>query len=248
MPGPGLIGVYYQRGHYLRAGQRDDEHEAKFTEKTPLRTAPYILFFPNNFNAVARIDPGKGLDSVKQDVTIDPGWTFTGTVLGPDGEPLTGAVSWGTGTLWAEERERMKKSAEFTVRTFNPRRPRDVFFQHLEMGLIGVAQPPKENGGSIIVRMEPGAAVTARLVDADGKPRAEVKLEVRFRRNEDRFWGRYFPESIETDREGRFRLGALLPGYEYRLTEEKGELLFGGGLRSGQTQDLGDVQLKGKQE
>src|SRR5439155_12411888 len=99
---------------YLRAGERDDEYAAKFTEKTPLNTAPYALFFPNNFNAVARIDPVKGLndrarfrcsrggefptcpgsagkletrphsrflhghiDWVMQDVTIDPGRTFT---------------------------------------------------------------------------------------------------------------------------------------------------------------------------
>ena len=51
------------------------------------------------------------------------------------------------------------------------------------------------------------------------------------------------PRRITTDQEGRFRIEALLPGYEFRLSDDKGELLFGDGLRSGQTKDLGDVRM-----
>src|SRR5262249_43904873 len=136
------------------------------------------------------------------------------------------------------------KSAEFTVREFNPRRPRDVFFQHLEKGLVGIAQPPKENGGSVTVRMEPGATVTGRLVDADGKPRAGVDLEVSFRTKERPRWRGYSPATIRTDREGRFRLAALLPGYQFRLQADKGVMEFGRTLRSGETMDLGDWSFK----
>jgi hypothetical protein len=97
------------------------------------------------------------------------------------------------------------------------------------------------------VRLEPGATVTGRLVDPDGKPRAGVELQVSFRPKAEREWELYFPERIQTDREGRFRIVALLPGYEFRLfclTHDKGELQVGGArLRSGQTTDLGDVQM-----
>jgi RNA polymerase sigma factor (sigma-70 family) len=243
LPGPGLIGVYYQKDHYMRAGERDDEYAAKYTQETPLNTAPYVLFFPNNFNAVARIEPGKELDSVKQDVTIDPGWTFTGRLLGPDDKPLEGVGRFGTG-VWDDPE---KRPAEFTVRAFNPRRPRDIFFQHLEKGLVGMAQPPKENGGSIIVRMDSGAAVTGRLVDAHGQPRAGVELELTFR-IKGPGWSHFPPERIKTDREGRFRIGALLPKYDYRLSDHKGELLVGEGLRLGQRKDLGDVRIKERKE
>jgi hypothetical protein len=247
LPGPGLIAVY-RLDNYLQAAERDDEEGVNeaFLKKG---TAPYHLLPLANYGSLARIDPAKGVDQVTRDVTLDPGWTFTVTVLGPDGRPLAGAPGFGLVTGRAGEWDRPPlETASFTVQGFNPRRPRDVLFQHPEKGLIGVAQPPKENGGSVTVRMEPGAAVTGRLVDADGRPRADVELKVSFRLKGSSGRHRYSPESIKTDREGRFRLGALLPGYEYRLTEEKGELLFGGGLRSGQTQDLGDVQLKGKQE
>jgi hypothetical protein len=61
----------------------------------------------------------------------------------------------------------------------------------------------------------------------------------------DWWWGSYSPGRIKTDREGRFRLTALLPGYQFRLSDGKGVLPFGGGtLGSGQEKDLGDVKMK----
>jgi hypothetical protein len=69
---------------------------------------------------------------VQRDVTLDPGWAFTGTVLGPDGNPLAGVRGFGlTGRLPPWDREGMKK-AEFTDRGFNPYRPRDLLLQHPE--------------------------------------------------------------------------------------------------------------------
>ena len=97
---------------------------------------------------------------MKRDVTLDPGWTFTGTVLGPDGKPLAGARKCDLNARYRWEHERMT-TAEFAG-GFNPRRPHAILFQHPEKGLVGAAQPPKENGGSVTVRLEPGAAVTGR--------------------------------------------------------------------------------------
>jgi hypothetical protein len=92
--------------------------------------------------------------------------------------------------------------------------------------------------------MEPGAVVTGRVVDADGRPRAGVELEVSFRPKGERYWSGYFPKLLKTDREGRFRVGALLPGCEYALTDDgKGSSPFAA-PRSGQTKDLGDVRMK----
>jgi hypothetical protein len=36
------------------------------------------------------------------------------------------------------------------------------------------------------------------------------------------------PQAVMTDREGRFRVGALLPKYEYQLSDRKGQLAVGG--------------------
>jgi len=89
--------------------------------------------------------------------------------------------------------------------------------------------------------MERGATVTGRLVDAEGKPRAGVALEVRFR---PKGWGSWFDwsaEPIRTDQQGRFRIEALLPDHSFRLSDGRKDFPLGSGLRWGQTKDLGDV-------
>jgi RNA polymerase sigma factor (sigma-70 family) len=238
LAGPGLVAVYRNR-HYLTAPERDDEYGA---QKTSLVTAPIQISFTSNYCALARVNAARGVDVVKRDVTLDPGWTFTAMLLGPDGKPLTGAVPcFGP---WWQDPDGTRTDA-FTVRGFNPRRPSDVFFLHVGKGLVGVPQPPKENCGSVTVRMGPGAVVTGRLVDATGRPRAGVDLTVWSQTKMEPGWSRYYADSIQTDRDGRFRIGALLSGHEYRLYHRQEELDVGGGLRLGQTKDLGDVKMRG---
>jgi RNA polymerase sigma factor (sigma-70 family) len=242
LPGPGLVGVRYSKGHYLRVSQRDDEDAIKETE---LDTAPFHLSFPDNYWALARIDPAKGAESVKRDVTLDPGRTFTVKVLGPDGKPLSGGRAFGQVDNTGKSAD--MKTAEFTVRGVSRRRPGQVLFQHPEKNLVGVAKPPKDDGGAVTVKLEPGATVTGRLVDADGKPRAGVELNLSFGRDEKTVWHTYMAERVRTDGEGRFRIAGLLPGQEFRLSDRKrieGELSLGNALRPGETKDLGDVWLK----
>jgi RNA polymerase sigma factor (sigma-70 family) len=69
LPGPGLLGVYYQRPPYLRANERTDEFG---TTKSSFQTAPYHLSFTSNYNALARVDPPKGSETVHCDVTVEP--------------------------------------------------------------------------------------------------------------------------------------------------------------------------------
>ena len=242
LPGPGLIAVFYT-GEHLLAPNRDDEYGIK---ERILYTAPRQLGLLINYTALTRIDPPRGVESVKRDVTLDPGWTFTGTVTGPDGKPLNRARSFGlTDRGWSHE---PMTSPDFTVLAFNPRRPRDVYFQHLEKGLVGVMQPPQQNGGLGHRSNGAGATIIGRLVNADGTPQADVELDLRCRQmmNATYFdWSEYFPAHIRTTKDGQFRIEALLPGYEFRLSSGKTAVSFGGDtLRSGQTNDLGTVKIK----
>ncbi len=237
LPGPGLLAAQYS-DHYLLASQRDD---AEGSKEEIVNTAPSAAFAPS-YNALTPVNPAKGAESFHRDVTLDPGWTFTGTVLGPDGKPLAGARSFGL-TGWAGWEGAAMKTPDFKVRAFNPRQPRELFFQHTEKGLVGAAPPPKADGGSVTVKMQPGATVTGRLLDADGQPRAGADLRLLFLRKGTKVWHGYSPERMKTDWDGRFRLPALLPGCKFLLSDGRGSLHFGD-LRPGQTKDLGDVRLK----
>src|SRR5262249_20318219 len=104
LPGPGMITVFQNsKEDYLYGAERDDEDGRKDA----------FGYRPQgNFTAFARIDQAKGSEAVRRDVALVRGWTFTCTLLGPDGKPLVGAVLGGSSEVM--------KTAEFTVRKFNP--------------------------------------------------------------------------------------------------------------------------------
>jgi RNA polymerase sigma factor (sigma-70 family) len=249
MPGPGLVAVPFPLGPvgvrfvdgYLRAHERNDEFGVKEIY------LPTISVPTMNYSAIARIDPATSARSVKRDLTLDPGWTFKGRVLGPDGRPLAGA--WGIGLtarmIFLDRDFEVLKTAEFTVSSYNPHRPRPLLFQHPEKGLVGVAQPPKNEGDSIIVQLRPGATVEGRLVDPNGRARPGVELGIyrRYKEPAQPDAVKYFPTRSKTDQQGRFRIKGLLPEQEFTLYDEKGERRLGEGLRSGETKDLGDVTI-----
>jgi hypothetical protein len=117
-------------------------------------------------------------------------------------------------------------------------------FVHPEKKLAGVLQAPKDKNIPVRVRLGPGATVVGRLLDADGRPRAnlEVHLAIQVEQNS---WVPYFPAKFRTDQDGRFRLEALLPSRYFELDDGQGRTLyFGDGRRPSETINLGDVQLK----
>ena len=92
--------------------------------------------------------------------------------------------------------------------------------------------------------MEPGAAVTGRLVDAGGQPRPGVELTLALHLRDGPGGESYLPEPVRTDAAGRFRIPALAVGYRYGLYGREGELPVRGTLTPGRTTDLGDVRFK----
>jgi RNA polymerase sigma factor (sigma-70 family) len=239
LPGPGLVCVYYQRDPYLRAPDRGDEFGIK---QEFVEAAPYHISFTSNFNAIGRVDPAKGAESVRCDITVDPGWTFKATVEGPAGRPLPGArvCNLNGDRRWLGG---PTAAAEFTGR-FNPRHPWGIVVRHPDKDLVGITQPPKENGDNVTAKLGPGAAVAGRLVGPDGAPMGSVRVQLSFRPKGWAGWHDYWPNSIRTDADGRFRVEGLLPDCEYRLSAEAGEVQMGTGLRPGETKPLGDIRLR----
>lgn len=254
LPGPGFI-VVGRTGHHLNACERDDEFGGPRSDY--LRTVPMILDLLWNCDAIAAVEPKFRVDTAIRDVTLDPGWTFKCKILGLDRKPLAGVRAYGVSSSrnWTEmpggglgepaggSSEKLG-TGEFTVSCFNPRRPRDLIFQQPEKGLVGVASLPKENGGVVTVQMERGATVTGRLLGVDGKPRPNVAMRLWISTKQWPDWGDYAPPTVQTDKDGRFRIEGLVPGFPFMLRDEQRGFEFGEGLRSGVVKELGDVRLK----
>jgi RNA polymerase sigma factor (sigma-70 family) len=203
------------------------------------RTYPYHCH-PVNFNALAEVNPGKDAVAVTCDLVLDAGRTLTGTVLGPDGNPLPGAQVSGLRDRGGWEPSPLT-TAEFQVRNLTAGKPRPLVFRHPGKRLAGYCQLRGDAQGPVRVKLQPWAVVTGRLLGADGRPRTRVDLI---------FWSSpSLPGNrIRPDKDGKFCLEGLAPGLKYTLAVVKngnvldGWVFQGLTVRAGETKDLGHVR------
>ena len=102
--------------------------------------------------------------------------------------------------------------------------------------VLGHAEAGREHPGL------PAQPAACEAADADIVSQVGERAEVRPQRGHRRLAverDEYVPRPVPV----RFEM--LPPGYQLRLSEVQGKLLFGGTLRSGQTKNLGDVKMKG---
>jgi hypothetical protein len=160
-----------------------------------------------------------------------------GSVVGPDGKPLTGVKAWNT---LAQHLETLETDA-FTVRGLDPRRSRTLLFIHDEKDLAGGVVLRGNEKGPVTVKLQRHGEVTGRIVDANGKPVPKVRFACRVK------GVRFSPSKLGaggiTDNDGRFRVKGLVPGLENEL------IVIGPVPRvvpvvvePGKTKDLGDVK------
>src|SRR5262249_28455172 len=92
LPGRGLIAATtasrQQAGRYLMAVGADDIRGRR--EDGNFITHPNICH-SSHFNTLAEVNPAGEAESIVCDLVFDPGKTVTGTIVDPDGLPVTGA-------------------------------------------------------------------------------------------------------------------------------------------------------------
>jgi protocatechuate 3,4-dioxygenase beta subunit len=198
----------------------------------------------------ADINPGKDGEPAACAIALDPGRTLTGTILGPDGQPLTGVHVFGMKPrdFWTPQ---PLKTAYFTLTAVDPRRSRSLIFLHPEKRWVKAVELQGNAQDKFTVRLEPAGTITGRLVDEDGQPRPDVNLLIHFVRKDNDYVAEHLPARIKTDREGRFRVEGLAPGvvYQINLAGKPPNITTGSvanrlSVKSGETKDLGDVKGK----
>lgn len=252
LPGRGVVAALADEDHYLR-GIGAAKIKGLLPPRTP-RTVP-ALCLPEQFHTLAEVNLDPSAGPVKCHLVLDPGRTLTVTVVGPDGQPLTGAYTnnFDSRGLWMPE---PLKTATLTVHALRPRR---LLFLHRERHLAGTLLVHGDEQGARTVKLEPWGVLTGRLVIAGGKPPTDFQIVAS---------GLFIitpegvksppldngslPNPVKPDKDGNFRIEGLVPGLKYDFDILKGSYIaraIGPGARSvsvksGEVRDLGDIQVK----
>jgi RNA polymerase sigma factor (sigma-70 family) len=237
LPGPGLLCVWADDDRYPRA-------EIANWDGAPLKTVP-IPVQPQMFHAIVPINPSEKESASRTcAIALEPGRTVTGTVVGPDDQPLTGVRVAGLTAVLPAAHYRTRLSEQpssrtlltstFTASGLSPRQPRVLVLVHPEKGLGKVQQFRGDETGPVAVRLEPLGALAGRILDAEGQPWVGLTLTAHLSMSPADFrtlpyealgrTGLFRPGKTElftaaavTDAEGRFRVAGLLPSLKYAL-------------------------------
>jgi RNA polymerase sigma factor (sigma-70 family) len=232
-PGTGLITTFVGEGSYLPARVRDaDRAKYPLIDRRGSHAAMMIKSISKGYHM---LDLKIGDEPERFDIELDPGRKIVGTLIGPDGKPVTGV--WAYGQMGKSTRDGQGvnidlSAGSFAVDGLDPDRdpPRTILFVQKDRGLIGRAALRGDEPGPVNVRLDRWASASGRLVDNQGKPPGIATLRMRavsFPSPElltdakgqsapDRN-GTPWPAPVPIDNEGRFRIDGLDPGLVYEL-------------------------------
>ena len=135
------------------------------------------MIIPADFNTLVEINPKEGEDTVTVDIGLDRGRTLKGKLVGPDGEPVAGALMAGHGRATSRYGPtRPLPSAEFEVHSSGPKGKCGLLFYHEAKQLAGAYVVKPDEAGPVTVRLEPCGTLSGRLVDRGGLPQAGAWL------------------------------------------------------------------------
>jgi RNA polymerase sigma factor (sigma-70 family) len=204
-------------------------------------------------NGYAVINPGTRDESVICAIQFDPGRTVSGKVVGPDGKPVVGAKAVGVQST-DEMRPTTFRTDTFTAYALDSTRPRELFFLHQGRKLVGMRTLRADEKDTPVVKLLPWAAVTGRVLNADGTPAAGVQISFQMSDSETDEAVRQKlhrgSRPVETDTNGRFLLEGLFPGCGVTIFASKpgyraGILSFQPPLIpiAGEVKDLGETRF-----
>ncbi len=190
---------------------------------------------------------------VEQDIVLERLPAMTVQIQDADGKPLTHVLVGGLSTRGAWPTQ----FAESVCSAYGvqPGKPRLMIFYHPKRRLAATITLKGDEKQPVVVELGPAAAIKGRLLDADGKPLAGVRVDSRYHHLDADTMRRaiYMDKQIETDANGNFTLDEVLPGFMFDLSFRRGRLRFEREaklgesaiqVKPGECRDLGDIRVK----
>jgi hypothetical protein len=236
---------------YARAQLKDEDRDKPYFRTrdglgVSFRTASSAIHSLRSWNAYQVIDPAPGTEAVTVDFRLDPAIkvTVTGTIVGPDGNPVTGASIEST---FRDFHVQDLPTAEFRIPGFDPKQPRAFFFRHRDKNLGAAVVLNGDETKPVTVHLQKCATLTGRLVDEDGLPRPSwiMGLIPKGQLNNDAGVNLF---KLQTEKDGRFRIEDVIPGMKFGLHAGKNLRVYDHNLipemtlKPGGVKDLGDLR------
>jgi RNA polymerase sigma factor (sigma-70 family) len=217
-----------------------------------------VLAWPLRWeNGYAIFDAKPAEQILKVAIAFDPGRSVSGTLVGPDGKPVAGALAMGTQAT-NEMNPTSVPTDQFTAAAMTADRPRQMFFVHETKGLVGTAMV-KSTDKAPVIHLQPWGIVTGRAVLPDGKPAANAEVSIQFTNHftdemiRQKLYRDLGHVAVRTDATGRFRLEGQFPGLEVGIHARLPGLRLGGSIppitpKAGEELDVGDIKVPTKRE
>jgi beta-lactamase regulating signal transducer with metallopeptidase domain/protocatechuate 3,4-dioxygenase beta subunit len=234
LPGRGLLSAaYVGRGDEYLTGVGLPEG---LNQDKPLPIVPNAMQMM--FNSFALLELHKSATTVRHDLALQEGVTRTVRVIGPDGNPVAGALIKFLPNIGGFGQP--QNQAEFELQALRPKEIRVVEACHDGLKLAGLVEVHADNKEIAVLKLQPWGTVIGTLVDQDGQPRANVDLALDKR----------VENLVATDSKGRFRLEGLVPNRSTEIWVFPKPAFVSGTLGKpvvlapGEIRDLGEVREK----
>ncbi len=241
LPGPGVVCVAASPRNSYAVAMVDDKELANHLHPgrnhggaqalcTDLGADVQGCLDVDKYNALSPIKPDEAAERLALDFTLQSARMAQGSVVAPDGQPLSGVRVIG---LTSAPDDEMLESASFTVMGLNSQRHRNLFFHHQGKNLGKRLTITGDETEPLTVRLDPCGSVIGRMVDKRGQPVQGVPV-----------YFKPWDDMARSDSDGRFHM-ALVPDQKYslfmfrHLLRDVGEFA----VESDRSNDLGDLLL-----
>jgi beta-lactamase regulating signal transducer with metallopeptidase domain len=222
-------------------------------------TIPFYLM-PGNYERIAEIPATNGEESVRVDMPLFASRPVEVRVVDGNGEPVSQFLAYGANERFGWQ---PLDGPTFKIQDLLPAERRKVFVFHRGRNLAGGGFVEFGAKETLKLELVEAGSVQGRLVDADGEPINDATLSVHYEKlksaDNSAVWAPHptltaNPTHIPVDKNGRFRLDGLIPGWSYYAHASAprpyqgqtidiviGTVLTGVEVKAGENKDLGDI-------
>ena len=209
LPGGGILAVRSLEPGYLTAEPLTPNAASNVLGQSNFE------YQQGGFQALVPINPRENEVAVIPDITLTPGRPQHVRPVGPDGRPVERTLNLGEySRSWLGD---LVPGVEFTFVHTMPGKSEKVLIFSETRELSAFVDIKGDEPDPIRVVLRPSGTVAGRLIDVDGRPRPNVRLDVSYSLGpSDAAEQRFSPPPL-TGPDGRFRIAGLVPGLRYTV-------------------------------